>query len=30
MIVGIMAADVAQRYAALLRANFGKPQDIIQ
>lgn len=30
LILGMMAADLAQRYAALLRANFGKPQDIIQ
>jgi phosphatidylglycerophosphate synthase len=30
LIVGMLAADVAQRYAALLRHNFGKSQDIIQ
>jgi phosphatidylglycerophosphate synthase len=29
-IVGMLSADIAQRYAALLRANRGKPQDIIQ
>ena len=29
-VIAIMAGDIAQRYAALLRANFGKKQDIIQ
>lgn len=29
-VMAIMAGDLAQRYAALLRANFGKTQDIIQ
>ncbi|HUR69786.1 MAG TPA: CDP-alcohol phosphatidyltransferase family protein [Candidatus Thermoplasmatota archaeon] len=30
LVVGVLAGDLAQRYAALLRANFGKKQDIIQ
>ncbi|HVM44872.1 MAG TPA: hypothetical protein VM582_02960, partial [Candidatus Thermoplasmatota archaeon] len=29
-IVAILSADLAQRYGALLRANFGKPQDVIR
>lgn len=29
-IVAMLAADLAQRYGALLRANFGKPQDVIR
>jgi len=29
-IVGVLCADLAQRYGALLRANFGKPQDVIR
>lgn len=30
LILGMLSADLAQRYAALLRANFGKPQDIVR
>lgn len=30
LIVGMLSADLAQRYGALLRANFGKPQDVIR
>ena len=29
-IVAVLCADLAQRYGALLRANFGKPQDVIR
>lgn len=29
-IVATLAADLAQRYGALLRANFGKPQSVIR
>ena len=29
-IIAVLCADLAQRYAALLRHNFGKPQDIIR
>lgn len=29
-IVGVLAADLAQRYGALLRANFGKPQNVVR
>lgn len=29
-IITVCCADLAQRYAALLRTNFGKPQDIIR
>lgn len=29
-VIAVLCADLAQRYAALLRANFGKPQDIIR
>ncbi|HET6404690.1 MAG TPA: CDP-alcohol phosphatidyltransferase family protein [Candidatus Thermoplasmatota archaeon] len=30
VVVAMLAADLAQRFGALLRANFGKPQDIIR
>lgn len=29
-ILAVLSADLAQRYAALLRANVGKPQDIVR
>lgn len=29
-IIGVLAADLAQRYGALARANFGKPQNVIR
>lgn len=30
LMVAVLTADLAQRYGALLRANFGKPQDVIR
>lgn len=29
-IVGVLCADLAQRYGALARANFGKPQNVVR
>lgn len=30
VVVAVLAADLAQRYGALVRANFGKPQNVIR
>lgn len=30
LMVTVLTADLAQRYGALLRANFGKPQDVLR